>query len=116
MYYSQLALAAGISTALAAVVDRSEFYGGGQHVLGNPLASGIQCDIPSAIDPTGDGLPSSSELFDNHAALLKQVERHGTVVKIPTISYDDNGEPGEDPRWDVFYELHDTLAELYPSV
>lgn len=116
MLWSKLAVAAGISVALSASIGRPVLEAGGQQILGQVEANDFQCKLPSVLDPSKDGLPSSRDLFDNKKALLKQVERHGTLVKVPSISYDDNGEPGEDPRWTVFYELHATLARLYPFV
>ena len=79
-------------------------------------AGDFQCDLPPTVAPANDGLPSAQELFTSQDALTKQVERHAAIVKIPTISYDDSGEPGEDPRWNIFYELHRAFAYLYPHV
>jgi hypothetical protein len=36
------------------------------------------------------------------------------AVRIPTQSYDDNGEPGEDPRWEPFEEFKKWLEESFP--
>ena len=79
-----------------------------------PSAGGFQCDLPPAIDPSSDGLPSAEDLFSSDEALKKQVERHAAIVRVPSVSYDDNGEPKEDPRWAPFWDLHETLASLYP--
>lgn len=116
MFWSKLTAAAGLPVALSAATGRPFFASGGQQVLGQVESQSFQCDLPKVLNPSGDGLPSAELLFDNEKAFLKQVERHGTLVKVPSVSYDDNGEPGEDPRWDVFYTLHDTLAQLYPTV
>ena len=77
-------------------------------------STGFQCDLPPAIDPSGDGLPSAEELFSEEEALNKQIERHAAIVRVPSVSYDDNGEPNEDPRWAPFWDLHETLVSLYP--
>ncbi|KAK9416849.1 hypothetical protein SUNI508_09321 [Seiridium unicorne] len=116
MLWSKLTFAAGLPAALSAVTGRPFLETGGQQILGEIEPQGFQCELPQVLDPAKDGLQASRDLFDNQKALLKQVERHGTLVKVPSISYDDNGEPGEDPRWNVFYELHATLAKLYPFV
>lgn len=79
-------------------------------------ASEFQCDLPPAIDPTGDGLPSADELFSSEEALAKQIERHQAIVRVPSVSYDDNGEPGEDERWAPFWDLHEVLESLYPNM
>lgn len=78
--------------------------------------SDFQCDLPAAINPAGDGLPSANELFSSDEALAKQVERHQAIVRVPSVSYDDNGEPGEDERWAPFWDLHEVLASLYPNM
>ena len=87
-----------------------------QEVLSEVRGNSFKCDIPPAVRPSDDGLPSAQEMFSGEDALSKQVERHAAIVKIPTISYDDSGEPGEDPRWNVFHELHRAFAYLYPHV
>ncbi|KAK6066738.1 vacuolar carboxypeptidase [Seiridium cupressi] len=116
MLWSKLTFAAGLPAALSAVTGHLFLETGGQQILGEIEPQDFQCELPQVLDPAKDGLPASRDLFDNEKALLKQVERHGTLVKVPSISYDDNGEPGEDPRWNVFFELHATLAKLYPFI
>ncbi|KAI0967725.1 peptidase family M20/M25/M40 [Xylaria arbuscula] len=78
--------------------------------------SQFKCELPPSIDPSSDGLPEARDIFSGDDALKLQVKRHSAVVRVPSISYDDNGEPLEDPRWEVFYTLHDTLRSLYPNV
>ncbi|KAI1482458.1 hypothetical protein K445DRAFT_313402 [Daldinia sp. EC12] len=106
MIVSRLTLIAGTLTRLA--LARS--------IHQDVSSATFKCDIPPAVDPSKDGLPAARDIFSDHEALLLQVKRHSTIVKIPSISYDDNGEPGEDPRWDVFYDLHRALAALYPNI
>ena len=31
---------------------------------------------------------------------------HQGIVRIPTFVFDEMGEPGEDPKWEIFHELH----------
>lgn len=76
----------------------------------------FKCELPPSVDPSSDGLPEARDIFTGEDALKLQVERHSAIVRVPTISYDDNGEPTEDPRWNIFYTLHDTLESLYPNV
>lgn len=87
-----------------------------QQMLLDARAGEFECDLPHALDPSADGLPPAEDIFASDDALIKQVERLGTLVKVPSVSYDDAGEPGEDARWEVFYQLHDALVELYPTV
>ena len=87
----------------------------------NPLVLGskspaYQCDLPPAIDPSKDGLPSGSKLFGHKAALNLQIERHQALVRVPSICYDNLGEPDEDERYAPFFELHETLEYLYPTL
>ncbi|KAL7628342.1 hypothetical protein AAE478_002544 [Parahypoxylon ruwenzoriense] len=114
MIVSRLAFVAG--TLSTGTLARSVLQNGGQEVFDASIATEFKCDIPPALDPSSDGLPAARDVFSGHEALLLQVERHSTIVKIPSISYDDNGEPGEDPRWEVFYQLHEAFAHLYPNV
>lgn len=74
------------------------------------------CDLPPVLNPSGDGLPSAHDLFSSDAALAKQIERHQAIVRVPSVSYDDLGPPGEDERWEPFYDLHDTLVSVYPNM
>jgi hypothetical protein len=97
------------SMVLAAPSESTE----AQHVLS--VANPFRCDLPPAIEPL-DGLPSSRVYFRSHAALVKQARRLAAVVKVPTISYDDGGSPGEDPRWEIFKDLHRVLRSLFPHV
>ncbi|KAI0171942.1 carboxypeptidase S [Hypoxylon sp. FL1284] len=111
---SKLALAAALlSTSTFA---RSILQSEAQRILDNTASSEFNCDIPPALDSPEDGLPAAEDVFSDHEALLLQVKRHSTIVKVPSISYDDSGEPDEDPRWNVFYELHKAFAALYPNL
>lgn len=76
----------------------------------------FKCDLPPPLDPAPDGLPAAVDVLAGDEALKLQVYRHSEIVKVPSISYDDNGEPGEDPRWEVFYKLHHVLERLYPRL
>lgn len=79
-------------------------------------AGSFACDLSPAVDPSDDGLPSAEELFSGDAALAKQVERHQAIVRVPSVSYDDLGPPGEDERWAPFYDLHETLEAVFPNM
>ncbi|KAF9873871.1 peptidase family M20/M25/M40 [Colletotrichum karsti] len=86
-----------------------------QRPLQSSSSSSFNCDLPPAISPS-DGLPSAKELFSSEAAILKQVSRHAALVRVPSICYDDLGDFDTDPRWKVFYELHDVMRKTYPAV
>lgn len=110
MHFSLLALAAPL--ALVSALPR---HGGSGQGLDNAAAD-FECDLPSPLDPSGDGLHSAQKLFGSPAALAQQVGRHSALVKVPSICYDDLGPFDEDPRWKPFYEFHDVLAETFPLV
>jgi Gly-Xaa carboxypeptidase len=44
------------------------------------------------------------------------IERLSGAVQIPTQSYDDMGEVGKDPRWELFYEFAEYLEKTFPLV
>ncbi|KAI1172413.1 peptidase family M20/M25/M40 [Nemania sp. FL0916] len=109
-----LALAAGLWPSSTIALTRP--HSAAQNDVREPETGRFKCELPASVDPSGDGLPAARDIFSGEAALNLQVKRHSTIVKVPSISYDDNGEPLEDPRWEVFYTLHDTLKSLYPNV
>lgn len=84
--------------------------------VGEPAAADFKCDLPPVVNPAGDGLPSADNLFSSDEALEKQVLRHGAIVKVPSICYDDLGDLDKDKRWLPFYDLHDVLLKTYPLV
>ncbi len=87
-----------------------------QKAIADNLGPDFKCDLPPAVSPDGDGLPSADELFSGKAAFAKQVERHSAIVKVPSVSYDDLGEVFEDERWLVFLEFHKVLETVFPTV
>lgn len=93
-------------------------YGGKDQLPLNDASKSksFQCDLPSALDPSSDGLLSAKELFNSKEALEKQIERHSALVKVPSICYDDLGPFDTDPRWAPFYDFHDVLAQTFPLV
>lgn len=106
-----LAAATGVSALIPA-----PFGGVSQRPLGGgDAASDFKCDLPPALDPATDGLPSADELFTSQDALLRQVKRHQAIVRVPSICYDDLGGFDEDKRWAPFYDLHAVLEKTYPT-
>ncbi|KAI1470879.1 Zn-dependent exopeptidase [Daldinia caldariorum] len=45
-----------------------------------------------------------------------QVQRLSAALRVPTESYDDNGNVDEDPRWKTFEDFHQVLERLFPLV
>ncbi|KAJ4362255.1 hypothetical protein N0V83_010348 [Neocucurbitaria cava] len=83
-----------------------------QPVYGDP---DTWCLIPDVVTPPDDSLLSSDH-FNEPNVLKKQVQRLSAAVKVPTESFDDNGEVDEDPRWSTFDEFHAVLEELFPLI
>lgn len=79
-------------------------------------ASEFKCDLPPVLDPSKDGLPSATDLFDSKKAIDKQVKRHQAIVRVPSICFDDLGSVDTDERWKSFDELHAVVKRTYPIV
>jgi Gly-Xaa carboxypeptidase len=76
-----------------------------------------QCPAQYAVAPHGN--PDITErnigkLFPSAEFRNLSVKRLSGAVQIPTVSYDDNGPIGEDPRWDVFFDLERYFREAFP--
>lgn len=84
----------------------------------NPIDSGSKAKCPQ-VDPLHPAL-KTQKLDDVGNYLTTQafrdleIERLSNAVKIPTQSFDDMGDIGVDPRWDIFYSFADYLAKTYP--
>ncbi|KIY50723.1 Zn-dependent exopeptidase [Fistulina hepatica ATCC 64428] len=57
-----------------------------------------------------------SNAYDDEAFVVASAERLAGAVRIPTMSFDQMGPPGVDPRWEVFSDLHKYLEETFPLV
>ncbi|KAJ5907386.1 carboxypeptidase S [Penicillium taxi] len=113
MFSSRLLLLAnGIAGASAFVLPLLEQN---PMTIGNPSVD-FKCDLPPVLDPANDGLPSALSLFSSDEALERQVKRHQAIVQVPSVSYDDLGEIGEDERWNPFYKLFPALQNSYPTI
>ncbi|KAG9119676.1 hypothetical protein FRC07_005185 [Ceratobasidium sp. 392] len=83
-------------------------------------ASTDVCPQVEPLSPSSDANRKLAEeldaTFDDPSFEAVAAEYLGGAVRIPTASYDDLGPIGEDPRWDVFYNLSSHLLETYPNV
>lgn len=70
---------------------------------------------PNAMKASTDNLAPSKD-FNLDLSREKQIQRLSAAVKCPTESFDDNGDVDEDPRWNTFDGLHDTLKNLFPLI
>ena len=75
------------------------------------------CLLPNALTilDHGDDLRPSLQFLTN-ASIQTQVERLSAAVRVPTESWDDNGDVGTDPRWEIFGQFHVVLQKLFPLV
>lgn len=73
------------------------------------------CPLPNVTAPEDDGLKPSEHLTGSREFQLA-VERLSAAVRVPTESFDDNGDVDVDPRWATFDELHKVLEKLFPLV
>lgn len=100
---------------LPSLAHVSQAISGGASPHVNKINYDSWCSIPEPAVPADDGLDAPSKFLQDDY-ILKQVERMTAAVKVPTESFDDNGDVDVDPRWAPFETLHATLKELFPLV
>jgi Gly-Xaa carboxypeptidase len=83
--------------------------------LEKPLAIENWCPLPKLPSEVKDGLRPSRD-FETDEFLRRQVERLSAAVDVPTVSYEDNGDVDQDPRWRTFEDFHRVLESLFPLV
>ncbi|KAF5597918.1 CPS1-Gly-X carboxypeptidase YSCS precursor [Fusarium pseudocircinatum] len=75
-----------------------------------------KCHLPAPLNPSDDGLESSHDLFSSKKALQLMVKKHQSLVRIPSICYDDMGDLDTDDRWKPFNDIPKMLKKAYPTV
>lgn len=75
-----------------------------------------KCHLPAPLNPSEDGLESSHDLFSSKKALQLMVKKHQSLVRIPSICYDDMGDLDTDDRWKPFNDIPKMLKKAYPTV
>lgn len=55
------------------------------------------------------------ELLSSSGFEEESIDRLSGAVQIPTMSFDDMGEIGQDKRWDIFYDFAKYLKETFPA-
>ncbi|KAH9206171.1 Gly-Xaa carboxypeptidase [Leptodontidium sp. 2 PMI_412] len=66
--------------------------------------------------PRADLVSFNLSLFQGTKYRDVVAQRLSGLVQIPTVTYDEMGLVGDDPRWDVFYELPKYLEKTFPKV
>jgi Gly-Xaa carboxypeptidase len=59
-------------------------------------------------------LKQMDEYLQTESFRNQSITRLSGAVKIPTMSFDDMGLIGEDPRWDIFYQFAEYLKDTFP--
>lgn len=83
-----------------------------------PISSEPRCPQVSPLVPSKSTkeLDAAWEYLNSGAFFNKSIEHLSGAVKIPTQSFDDMGDVGIDPRWDIFHSFASYLEETYPAV
>ena len=68
------------------------------------------------VEPLDLKLGGLEAIYDSDAFRNSSIDRLSRIVQIPTISYDDMGNPGDDERFEVFFELEEYLKDTFPAV
>ncbi|KAI0343219.1 carboxypeptidase S [Trametopsis cervina] len=75
------------------------------------------CKQSPALFPKHSELDASLEkLFNNRTFQLNAYEALGSIVRVPSVSTDDLLPVGQDPRWEVFLDVHAVLESKFPLV
>lgn len=77
-----------------------------------------QCNQVDPITPKKT-TPALDQILDTISTPLYRnlsIDFLSNAVKIPTVSRDVMGDPGEDPRWEIFYEFAAYLESAFPLV
>ncbi|KAJ3546695.1 hypothetical protein NM208_g665 [Fusarium decemcellulare] len=114
-----------VGIAVVTTASALAFADGNQYRIGSDGAPGLRypghghgprCDLSRPVDPSGDGLLTSEKLFSGSEALKTLVKHHQSLVKIPSICYDDLGDFDQDERWKPFYDIPIALKDAYPNI
>lgn len=105
------------SGGLAGCLQRSASPGSHahtEHEVGGPIpAQSIGGKAP-ACPAQPPALPPRTTVAWTDARRAHSAELHAQAVQHATQSYDDNGEPGEDPRWEPFHDFLRWWRDAFP--
>ncbi|KAJ4289312.1 hypothetical protein N0V88_007063 [Collariella sp. IMI 366227] len=75
------------------------------------------CTQPDPLVPAEDSkLDEAFQFIDTRVFRNASIRRLSGAVQIKTESFDDLGDVGKDPRWDVFYGFHGFLEKTFPRI
>ncbi|CAF3566390.1 hypothetical protein FGSG_03967 [Fusarium graminearum PH-1] len=79
-------------------------------------SSNPRCDLSPPVDPSRDGLVASHQVFSWEKSIATMIDRLQSVVRLPTVCYNDMGDFDEDERWEPFIKFADVLNNSYPNI
>lgn len=79
-------------------------------------SSNPRCDLSPPVDPSRDGLVASHQVFSWEKSIATMIDRLQSVVRLPTVCYNDMGDFDEDERWEPFIKFADVLNNSYPNM
>lgn len=96
----------------------SAYFPLSRHHHGDKFHAADQCRQAEPLFPTqkSAALDSMDEYLQSTQFLNASVARLAGAVQIPSESFDGMGPVGEDPRWDVMYDLALYLERTFPLV
>jgi len=75
------------------------------------------CVQPDAIFPSkNEKLDKLQDVISGETFRNASIARLSGAVKVKSMSFDDLGPIGQDPRWDVFYDFHAYLEKTFPLI
>jgi Gly-Xaa carboxypeptidase len=88
--------------------------GGGRIHLSSSNSADLHkfCRNPQVVVPDG----SSLDFMRSEEYRARSLENLQAILRVPSISRDDSGPPGEDPIWDTFSQVHEVLDNQYPLI
>ncbi|CAN6609294.1 carboxypeptidase S [Trichomonascus vanleenenianus] len=81
-----------------------------------PVPTDGICVNPPVIEPPKDDSVYPIAYIKSEEYRAISAEKFSGALRVPTVSTEDLGQPGEDPAWDVFGEFHSYLEEKFPLV
>ncbi|KAG7407796.1 putative carboxypeptidase [Fusarium oxysporum f. sp. rapae] len=115
MRFTDIFSTAFVAGAIASSHDAQHRLHDNINVAGTADAN-PKCHLPAPLNPSHDGLESSHDLFSSKKALQLMVKKHQSLVRIPSICYDDMGDLDTDDRWKPFNDIPKMLKKAYPTV
>lgn len=87
------------------------------HAASKRPIDGALCPQPAPLQPhASQRLVDAYAGYDSESYRNRSAELLGGAVRVPSMSFDDLGPVGEDPRWDVFGDLAAYLSHSFPRV